>query len=154
MTLMDRRRALMAQGGGEEQWEDVTPSLGDFVAASGSGAQKTYNSTAETLRVYCTGKKTYCGGYLPYNLTLGYKYKVSYHVTVTAGTHRTAFSQGASSSILSPNSGNQTSSGDIEYTYEYTGSPTVGYFRVFCTMATSEIGDCTISNFKIERATA
>lgn len=151
--MLNRRRAMMAaQSGGGESWEDVTPSLNDFIAATSTGCQKTYDSSANTLRVYCTSKKTYCGGHIPYTLTTGYKYRVSYHVAIVSGTHRTAFAQNNTSSLLSPHSGNQTASTDIDYVYEYTGTPSVGAFRILCTMATSEIGDCTISNFKIERA--
>lgn len=143
-----RRRAMMIK----EQiqpvpWEDVAFDLSDFV--NFSNCSHSYDSSAKTLRVYCTSAGTYRGVKKSITLDPLYEYKVDYDLTYVSGVHRSSFAAG--STTQTPNSGRITSSRHVSFIFNKAASYAIDNFRFFCTWDTSSTGDCTISNFSIKR---
>lgn len=144
---MDRRRAMMAGAPQPAAWEDVAFDLSDF--ANFSSGLHSYDSSAKTLRVYCTSAGTYRGVKKSITLDPLYEYKVDYDLTYVSGTHRSSFAVG--STTQTPNSGKITSSRHVSFIFNKADSYAIDNFRFFCTWDTSTTGDCTISNFSIKR---
>ena len=125
---------------------NVTPDL--TTATKGRASTNyIYDASQDTLRVYTSTSADYHAIYYPFTTEEGYKYHVTFDVTVASGKAKVYTSIGSNNGSVIDYSPTFSSDGSADF--EFNHNATIGRLYFICTWTTKETGDVTYSNFKI-----